>query len=494
MENEFVTDDKYADFKNILNKWAEEKSNGRIKNFGEKIEIIDVDDGGVIKFDYRTRYVRREFEENCVMSFDGEDIPESVSKPLELWEYNTEGDNHNGKDDKIITEAEYEEEFKRLQAKIELAENDNNIIKLWELNSDIEKYNTYETFLESKFKENRACYPLKETFKLAICPRCAGRGKIPCSRCEGSGKILEYGKRVYCPSCEGAKNEICRICHGKEKVVKYTALYEYFTFEDETKFIKTDNLPEILSNGVESLDGYETDSNDGIVINQFNSDAIFEHLDEMQKNLSADEAMSYKMIAEEIKFYMASKSKDLDFNTRINQLTIKNFSLEFKIVKYRFNQKEYTVLIYGKDNKVYAPKDTYLEEDSKQYSEEIKVSEKKNDIIQMYELNSDKEIDNKKCNDSQKDENCNSSKKRFICFVLCLFLGLLGIHRFYVGKIISGIIQLLLPISAFILMGVTQQDWFLIPLIFCFFWYFVDLLIILFGKFKDTNKQFIKKW
>ena len=75
MENELIKNDRYADYRNVLNKWAEEKSDGRINNFGEKIEIIDVDDGGVIKYDYRTRYVRREFEENRVMPFDGEDIP-----------------------------------------------------------------------------------------------------------------------------------------------------------------------------------------------------------------------------------------------------------------------------------------------------------------------------------------------------------------------------------------------------------------------------------
>ena len=465
MENELIKNDRYADYRNVLNKWAEEKSDGRINNFGEKIEIIDVDDGGVIKYDYRTRYVRREFEENRVMPFDGEDIPESVSEPLGLWEYNTEGDNQNGTDDKIITKAEYEEEFKQLQEKIELAEKNNDIIKLYELNSDIEKYNTYKTFIENKFEENRACYPLKETFKLAICPRCAGSGKIPCTRCDGSGKILEYGKRVYCPSCEGAKNVICHICHGKEKVIKHTALYEYFTFEDETKFIKSDNLPEAFNVGVESLDEYETDNKDGIIINQSNADAIFEHFNGIQKNLSADEAKSYKIFEEEIKSHMISKSKDLDFNTRINHFIIKSYSLYFKIVKYRFNQKEYAVLIYGKDNKVYAPIDTYPQE-----------------------------IENKKYKNLGKNEVDDTSKKRLVSFVLCLFLGLFGIHRFYVGKIKSGLLQILLPFFTIILIAITELDVLAMSLLFCLIWYCVDLFSILFGKFKDKDKNYIKKW
>ena len=37
MENELIKNDRYADYRNVLNKWAEEKSDGRINNFGEKI-------------------------------------------------------------------------------------------------------------------------------------------------------------------------------------------------------------------------------------------------------------------------------------------------------------------------------------------------------------------------------------------------------------------------------------------------------------------------
>lgn len=474
MGNELIKTDKYADLCLILNKWAEEKSNGRIKDFGEKIEILDVEDGGVIKSDYQTRYVRREFEENRVMSFDGEDIPESVSSPLGLWEYNTEGNNQNGTDDKIITKTEYEEEFKQLQKKIEQAEKNNDVIKLYELNSDIEKYNTYETFLESKFEENRACYPLKETFKLSTCPRCAGSGKVPCTRCDGSGKILEYGKRVYCPTCEGAKNVICHICHGKKKVVKHTALYEYFTYENETKFIKSDNLPEIFSKGVESLDGYEADSNEGIIINQSNADAIFEHFAEIQRNLSADEAKTYKIFEEELKSFMTSKSNNLDFNIRINQFIIKNFSLYFKIVKYVFNQKEYSVLIYGKDNKVYTPEDMYPEEIKKIESE---INKKKKDKI------------------SKTLENLNASKKsRLLTLLLCVLLGFLGMHRIYVGRKSSGSFLGICIIFSFLLYDEYELSIFLAVMAFLMLVIVIDFILILMGKFKDKEKKYVKKW
>ncbi|MDR2352136.1 MAG: TM2 domain-containing protein, partial [Deltaproteobacteria bacterium] len=39
-----------------------------------------------------------------------------------------------------------------------------------------------------------------------------------------------------------------------------------------------------------------------------------------------------------------------------------------------------------------------------------------------------------------------SQKSRLAAFLLCFFLGYLGIHRFYVGKIGSGVVMILLTI------------------------------------------------
>jgi TM2 domain-containing membrane protein YozV len=58
-------------------------------------------------------------------------------------------------------------------------------------------------------------------------------------------------------------------------------------------------------------------------------------------------------------------------------------------------------------------------------------------------------------------------------FFLALFLGPLGVHRFYTGKIKSGILQL-----------VTFGG--------CGVWWLLDLLIVLLGKFKDKNNTAIR--
>lgn len=57
---------------------------------------------------------------------------------------------------------------------------------------------------------------------------------------------------------------------------------------------------------------------------------------------------------------------------------------------------------------------------------------------------------------------------KWIAFLLCLFLGCIGIHRFYVGKIGTGIVYIL------------TFGWFGIGVL-------VDLIMIVCGKFTDKS-------
>ena len=66
------------------------------------------------------------------------------------------------------------------------------------------------------------------------------------------------------------------------------------------------------------------------------------------------------------------------------------------------------------------------------------------------------------------------SEKGFVPTVLlCLFLGGLGVHRFYVGKVGSGILQLLTLGG----LGI---------------WSLIDLIMIITGNFRDKDGYLIK--
>ena len=69
-----------------------------------------------------------------------------------------------------------------------------------------------------------------------------------------------------------------------------------------------------------------------------------------------------------------------------------------------------------------------------------------------------------------------SQKKRLVAFLLCFFLGPLGIHRFYVGKVGTAILQI-----------VTIAGFFGI-------WILIDLILILMGKFTDKQGAPLTEW
>ena len=66
-----------------------------------------------------------------------------------------------------------------------------------------------------------------------------------------------------------------------------------------------------------------------------------------------------------------------------------------------------------------------------------------------------------------------SEKNGLVALVLCLLLGGLGIHRFYVGKIGTAILMIL----TFGGLGL---------------WWLIDLIIIITGKFQDRQGNVLK--
>ena len=68
-----------------------------------------------------------------------------------------------------------------------------------------------------------------------------------------------------------------------------------------------------------------------------------------------------------------------------------------------------------------------------------------------------------------------SPKSRLVAALLAWFLGVIGIHRFYVGKTGTGILMIL-TLGGF---GI---------------WVLIDLIMILVGSFKDKEERTLSNW
>ena len=68
-----------------------------------------------------------------------------------------------------------------------------------------------------------------------------------------------------------------------------------------------------------------------------------------------------------------------------------------------------------------------------------------------------------------------SEKRKLPAFLLCFFFGIFGVHRYYVGKVATGLLQL------FTVGGLGL-------------WVLFDLLVILLGGFTDKEGKLITKW
>ncbi|HLG19638.1 MAG TPA: TM2 domain-containing protein [Bdellovibrionota bacterium] len=68
-----------------------------------------------------------------------------------------------------------------------------------------------------------------------------------------------------------------------------------------------------------------------------------------------------------------------------------------------------------------------------------------------------------------------SEKKRLVAFLLCFFIGAFGVHRFYVGKIGTGLLMIV-TLGGF---GI---------------WYLIDCILVLCGAFKDKDGKTVKLW
>lgn len=75
-----------------------------------------------------------------------------------------------------------------------------------------------------------------------------------------------------------------------------------------------------------------------------------------------------------------------------------------------------------------------------------------------------------------------SDKSKLSAALLCFFLGFLGVHRFYLGRVGSGIVLMVLCVS-----GVVIPMFGYILTFIGFLWIIVDFFCIIFGSLNDSD-------
>ncbi len=85
-----------------------------------------------------------------------------------------------------------------------------------------------------------------------------------------------------------------------------------------------------------------------------------------------------------------------------------------------------------------------------------------------------------------------SPKSRLAVVLLAWFLGTLGLHRFYIGKIGTGILILVLGVLGWATTWILGFGY--IFLTIAGIWVFIDFLVALFGAMKDSEGRQIKNW
>ena len=75
--------------------------------------------------------------------------------------------------------------------------------------------------------------------------------------------------------------------------------------------------------------------------------------------------------------------------------------------------------------------------------------------------------------------------------LLALFLGQLGIHRFYLGKIGTGVVMLVLTVVGWATVWLIFG---FIPLAVVWLWNLIDFIMILAGSMKDKDGKTIQTW
>lgn len=209
-----------------------------------------------------------------------------------------------------------------------------------------------------------------KTFK---CNNCRGKGELVCTNCNGKGSVRDSeGKTRDCYACTGGRIE-CSTCTGYgwlEQVIRVDSKYKLSKhhIEDYAGDVPKEQLEK--ASGVSLFDetmDYPTDLHKmligGIDANDYEKlqsgikEAFHQKIDSKLEKYDGDKKLVHKLIDEFFKKMPnpSTANKVLEYEIYPVRLKVKIEDAPVHQVDYMYKGKPYSLWVYGKEKKIYAP-------------------------------------------------------------------------------------------------------------------------------------------
>ncbi len=178
------------------------------------------------------------------------------------------------------------------------------------------------------------------------CKSCNGKGNHPCRSCGTTGYVrcrnCNGAGTVKCSTCHGFSQIICPVCSGVGQIIKYIQLEH--SFEDKYhKYCKTyDSLNHSFPKLTELSKGASG----------------FSLLHENKSSFQEKYLSNFPYIAQEydkLHYETIQIVQESNNSIKINKQQLQVFEIPVYEVSYSYEEKNYTLLVYGGKQKIYAP-------------------------------------------------------------------------------------------------------------------------------------------
>ncbi len=389
-ENRSNDSELQVKLKDYISSWSNKIPHHDLRNFGELINIKDINYRPVYHFILQTQFENRIIQ-NEYKPFDGQEIPDRIyndPSEVDVWaeDFNECDSFINSEESKIIYGSQHV-----LMCEPCLGEGVVNCPKCGgskkvecptckgkgrkpcktcgatgRIKVSCSNCGGSGTKSEWDYNQQRnvtkSCGSCSGGRVSATCNNCGGRRTVPCTRCDQTGKIP-------CSNCRATGKVQCQNCKGRGRLLYYYKLIRSLNFEKDERTHYHSRLKEDFSQlkiDSEYLSGLSVlDQSADLLDLQIFSDADFlsPYFQEMQSTAEAKITDATKLLFQNIGV----------------------FKWDVHQVDYEYNDTIYSLLVHGPDNSVLAPQSPITKIRSN-FKSDAEIKMKKWKLVESYDL------------------------------------------------------------------------------------------------------------